>query len=154
MLKFKKPRVGIKIDMTPMVDVAFLLLTFFMLTTQFKPPEELAVILPSSHSPFKIPESDVTTLSISKDGRIFMGVDSQHLRVKLFGEGARLREGVEVQLNQLENLLKNARMANPKMRFIIKGDKDTDYGNIMDIMDVLEKTRITRFNLVTDLERE
>jgi len=41
MLK-KKRRIGISIDMTPMVDVAFLLLIFFMTTTQFKPPENPA----------------------------------------------------------------------------------------------------------------
>ncbi|MBI3580222.1 MAG: biopolymer transporter ExbD, partial [Ignavibacteriales bacterium] len=39
--KFKKKRVGISLDMTPLVDVAFLLLTFFMLTTKFKPVEEV-----------------------------------------------------------------------------------------------------------------
>ena len=53
--------------MTPLVDVAFLLLTFFMLTTQFKPPEEVTIVLPSSHSDFKLPESDVMTISIVKD---------------------------------------------------------------------------------------
>ncbi|MGH7454076.1 MAG: ExbD/TolR family protein, partial [bacterium] len=45
MPKIKKARVGIKLDMTPMVDVAFLLLTFFMLTTQFKPTEDVTVEL-------------------------------------------------------------------------------------------------------------
>ena len=51
-------------DMTPMVDVAFLLLTFFMLTTQFRPPEEVQITLPSSHSAFKLPESHVMTLMV------------------------------------------------------------------------------------------
>ena len=61
MPKIKKGRIGIKIDMTPMVDVAFLLLTFFMLTTQFRPPEDVSVIIPSSHSAIKLPETDVMT---------------------------------------------------------------------------------------------
>ena len=56
MPKFKPHRQGVRIDMTPLVDVAFLLLTFFMLTTQFKPPEEVVIELPSSHSEFKLPE--------------------------------------------------------------------------------------------------
>ena len=47
MLK-KMRRIGIAIDMTPMVDVAFLLLIFFMLTTQFKPPEKDKITLPES----------------------------------------------------------------------------------------------------------
>jgi biopolymer transport protein ExbD len=50
----KKGRINIFIDMTPMVDVTFLLLTFFMLTTQFRPPQEAEVILPFSHSSFKL----------------------------------------------------------------------------------------------------
>ena len=46
MPKFKPHRQGVRIDMTPLVDVAFLLLTFFMLTTQFKPQEEVTIVLP------------------------------------------------------------------------------------------------------------
>ena len=64
MPKFKPHRQGVRIDMTPLVDVAFLLLTFFMLTTQFKPPEEVSITLPSSHSEFKLPESDVFVFRI------------------------------------------------------------------------------------------
>ncbi len=154
MPKFKKGRVGIKIDMTPMVDVAFLLLTFFMLTTQFKPIEEVEIVLPSSHSPIKLPESDVAIITVSKGGGIYMSVDQQPLRVRLFGEDAKLKASVSVQLSQLERLLITARIANPKLRFVIKGDKDVDYGPVMDVMDVFEKTKITRFNLITDLERE
>ncbi len=45
MPKFKPHRQGVRIDMTPLVDVAFLLLTFFMLTTQFKPQEEVTIVL-------------------------------------------------------------------------------------------------------------
>ena len=46
MSKIKKGRVGVKLDMTAMVDVAFLLLIFYMSTTQFKPPETVDVKLP------------------------------------------------------------------------------------------------------------
>ena len=56
MLKAKKRRVDIRIDMTPMVDIAFLLLIFYMATTSFKPPEKLHVSLPASHSEIKLPE--------------------------------------------------------------------------------------------------
>ncbi len=54
----KKKRMSIAIDMTPLVDVAFLLLTFFMLTTKFKPMEDVVVTLPASHAKAKMPESD------------------------------------------------------------------------------------------------
>jgi biopolymer transport protein ExbD len=154
MPKVKTTRVGIKIDMTPMVDVAFLLLTFFMLTTQFRPPEAVEIVLPSSHSAFKLPEHDVMTVTISKDNRVFLGFDSQHMRARIFGEENKLRSSVEVDVKQLADLLIKARMTNPKLRTVVKGDKDAEYGVTEDVMDILQKANITRFNLVTDLERD
>jgi biopolymer transport protein ExbD len=139
--------------MTPLVDVAFLLLTFFMLTTTFKPAEEVEIVLPASHSEFKLPESDVMTIQIAKDGRIFLGVDSQILRGRLFGQSNALKPSVEVPKEQLANYLVQARTANPKLRTVIKGDKQAEYGVAEDIMDILQKTQITRFNLVTELAR-
>ena len=153
MPKFKKARIAVKIDMTPMVDVAFLLLTFFMLTTQFRPPEEVEIVLPSYHSAFKLPESDVMMVSISKDSRIILGFDSQRMRERIFGAENKLRAGVEVDIKQLGDLLIRARTANPKLRTVVKGDKDAEYGITEDVMNVLQKTNITRFNLVTDLEK-
>jgi biopolymer transport protein ExbD len=137
-----------------MVDVAFLLLTFFMLTTQFRPPEEVQVILPSSHSAFKLPETDVMTVTISKDNRIVLGLDSQVLRARVFGEENKLRQGVECDIKTLPDLLIKARMANPKLRTVVKGDRDAEYGITEDVMDILQKAFITRFNLVTDMEKE
>jgi len=148
----KKGRVGIRMDMTPMVDVAFLLLTFFMLTTQFRPPTEVEVVLPDSHSAIKLPESDVITVSVAKDGRIFMGVDSQMLRARLFGEENKLRTDIQVDQVNLQQKLVEARTSNPKLRTVLKCDRDAEYGVIMDVMDILEKVNITRFNLVTNLE--
>ncbi len=153
MPKFKPHRQGYRIDMTPLVDVAFLLLTFFMLTTTFKPTEEVTIVLPASHSEFKLPESDVMTIEISKDGRLFLGVDSQILRGRLFGKANELKLAVEVPKEQLANYLVQARMANLKLRTVIKGDKDANYGLAEDVMDILQKTQITRFNLVTELAR-
>jgi biopolymer transport protein ExbD len=153
MPKIKKARVGIKLDMTPMVDVAFLLLTFFMLTTQFKPQEDVTVELPSSHSAFKLPESDVMMITVSKDGRIFLGLDSQNLRLKLFGEEGRRKLSFEVTKDDLANMLIQARISNPRLRTVVKGDRGAPFGPVEDVMNILQKTKITRFNLVTDLER-
>jgi len=153
MPKFKPKRMGVRIDMTPLVDVAFLLLTFFMLTTQFKPPEEVTVELPSSNSEFKLPESDVMTITLAKDGRIFLGLDSQRLRRRLFGAENELKASIEVPKDRLADMLIQARTANPKLRTVIKGDKDAEYGLAEDVMNILQKTKITRFNLVTTLER-
>lgn len=149
----KKPRVGIKMDMTPMVDVAFLLLTFFMLTTQFKPPESVQIDLPSSHSAFKLPETDVMIITVTKEGRIFLGVDQQQLRVRLFGEEFRLSASIEVEAKALTDLLVQARIANPKLRTVISGDVTAPYGIIEDVMNTLQKVKINRFNLVTELEK-
>jgi biopolymer transport protein ExbD len=149
----KKGRISIFIDMTPMVDVTFLLLTFFMLTTQFRPPQEAEVILPFSHSVFKLPESDVMTISVTKDNKIFLGLDSQNLREQIFGAENRLRSGIEVDKTTLGNMMIQARMRNPRLRTVIRGDKNAPFGPIEDIMDILQKANITKFNLVTELEK-
>jgi biopolymer transport protein ExbD len=154
MPKIHRKRVGFKLDMTPMVDVGFLLLTFFMLTTQFKPSEDIQITLPSSHSAFKIPPADVIILTVGKDGQILLGLDSQILREQLFGPAARLKASVSVQTSELTNLLIQARTRNPKLKTVIKADKDAEYGVIEDVMTILQKVNITRFNLVTDLEKD
>lgn len=150
MPKIKKARVPIMIDMTPMVDIAFLLLTFFMLTTQFKPPEEVEVILPNSASEIKLPETDVMTISIDSTKRIFLGFDSQKDMVRMFGEDYRLRKAAETSLEKLPDQLIQARMSNPKLRTVIRGDKNVDYGVVSDVMDILQKAQITRFSMVTN----
>lgn len=154
MATHKKGRVSVFIDMTPMVDVVMLLLTFFMLTTHFKPPAEAEVVLPSSNSAVKLPESDVMTVTVTKDNQVFLGLDSQKLRAQLFGDENSLRAGILVaDKQQLAELLMRARTANPRLRTVVKGDQDAPYGQIQDVMDVLQQVRITRFNLVTDLEK-
>jgi biopolymer transport protein ExbD len=60
----RRPRVNIGIDMTPMVDIGFLLVIFFMSTYHARPPETVTVDLPLSRSPFKVPESDVMIITI------------------------------------------------------------------------------------------
>ena len=98
MPKIKKKRLGYALDMTPMVDVAMLLLTFFMMTTQFRPEEATAIDMPASHAPFKMPETDIMVVTINRDGRIFLGVDAQSLRAQLFGEANKLRANMEIEV--------------------------------------------------------
>jgi len=100
-----------------------------------------------------LPESNVMMIYVNKEGRLFLGVDSQPLMEKLFGRENRYRKSVEVTRNELPNLLITARMNNVKLRTVIKGDKDAPYALIEDVMDILVKTKITRFSLVTELER-
>jgi biopolymer transport protein ExbD len=74
-----------RIDMTPMVDMFMLLLTFFMLTTNFRPQEAVQVDTPSSISEKLAVDNNILTVYISKDNKIFFNVDngkdsSQHVR--------------------------------------------------------------------------
>jgi biopolymer transport protein ExbD len=136
-----------------MVDVIMLLLTFFMLTTQFRPPQEAEITLPSSHSAFELPESDVMTILVTKDDQLFLGLDSQKDRVKTFGEENKLKAGVRVaDMQALGDLVVRARMNNFKLRTVIRGDKGVNYGKIEDVMAMLQEKNITRFSLVTELE--
>lgn len=93
MPKVKIARKSTLVDMTPMSDVAFLLVTFFMLTTKFKAPEPVEVVTPSAISTTLLPESNVALTTISKDGRVFFGLDNERDRenlIKAFNESYNL----------------------------------------------------------------
>jgi biopolymer transport protein ExbD len=83
MPKVKPHRANPSLDMTPMVDLAFLLVTFFMLISKFAPEEVVVVDTPSSTSDIKLPESDILTISIDKTGRVFYGVEGKHTKLEL-----------------------------------------------------------------------
>lgn len=72
---------SVSLDMTAMCDVAFLLLTFFMLTAKMKPQEPVKVLTPTSIAKAKPNDKDVITISVSRDGKIFWGTDNQQIRV-------------------------------------------------------------------------
>lgn len=74
MPKVKPARTKPSLDMTPMVDLAFLLVTFFMLTTKFRPDDPVTVDAPSSISQNLLPDTNVMELTIDKDGKLFMGL--------------------------------------------------------------------------------
>ncbi|MEI8113509.1 MAG: biopolymer transporter ExbD [Bacteroidia bacterium] len=83
MPKVKVPRKSTTVDMTAMCDVAFLLLTFFMLTSNFVAKEPIVVAIPSSVAEIKIPERDIATVLIDRDGKVFFGLDTQQDRKEL-----------------------------------------------------------------------
>ncbi len=80
----KIPRKSTAIDMTAMCDVAFLLLSFFILTTKFKPAEAIAVTTPSSVASKIAPDKDVVLVTIDPTGKVFlsMGDDKNDMTKK------------------------------------------------------------------------
>ncbi len=73
----KLPRKSTIIDMTAMCDVAFLLLSFFILTTKFKPSEAIAVTTPNSVAAKVAPDKDFVMVTIDKDGKVFLSMDDE-----------------------------------------------------------------------------
>jgi biopolymer transport protein ExbD len=86
--KIKMAKSPPRIDMTPMVDLFFLLLIFFILTATFRPQEAVTVDTPDSNSNTTTPDHHVITLMVSKDNKVFFNVDNgtdsaEHLRAKI-----------------------------------------------------------------------
>ena len=83
MPRAKVKRTSTLLDMTAMCDVAFLLLTFFMLTSNFVQKEPVTVRTPSSISEIKIPERNIMMILVDAKGQVFFGIDGQENREKL-----------------------------------------------------------------------
>ena len=150
MLK-KKRRIGISIDMTPMVDVAFLLLIFFMCTTQFKPPEKDKITLPESNSEAKSPESDIITIAVTSPKPEYNNQSAVRVLYVQRGQEVSRMIPPENVKTELGTVLSNARAANPRARVIVKMDKDAQYGIMADMMSALQEAKAPRFNVQTEL---
>jgi len=79
----KLPRKSTSIDMTAMCDVAFLLLSFFILTTKFKPSEAIAVTIPKSVAAKVAPTKDFVQVIIDKDGKVFLEIEDETVKETL-----------------------------------------------------------------------
>src|SRR5260221_4912575 len=97
-------RLGVRIDMTPMVDVAFLLLTFFMLTTSMNRPQTMEINLPPEKTTVEVAESNLLTLLMKDDGSIFWGTGD-------------LKTGPphKVEMKDLQELIIQQLQQNPKL---------------------------------------
>lgn len=69
------PKKSTDTDMTPFVDVAFILLTFFIMATKFKPPEPLTITTPQSVSSTKLDEKDALMISFDSAGRVYLNLN-------------------------------------------------------------------------------
>lgn len=151
----KKRRIGIKIDMTPMVDIAFLLLIFYMSTTQFKPPEARAVELPSSHSMIELPDKDIINITVTKYDSIYVDylqkivVNIDGTDVNTTGRVVRIcdKYNVSAEINK-------ARAKNLKALIVIKADRRATFGVMQDVMKSMQENHLERFLIITDHEAE
>lgn len=197
MPKVKVPRKSTSVDMTAMTDVAFLLLTFFMLATQFKPDEPVQVNAPSSVAEVPLPDVDIMTITIANDGRVFFAMEGQQYKEQLINKMGALKQinftpeevksfslmsSFGVPISQLKELLAlkvdergkfkqtgipadslnneladwvwQSRLVNNNVRVAIKGDQETNYPVVKQVISTLQDKKVNRFNFITNLTTE
>ncbi len=136
----KMRRLGVRLDMTPMVDVAFLLLTFFMLTTTMNRPQTMEINLPPEKTTVEVAQSNLLTLRINEKGDIYWNIADQ--------------PPVKVEYKDLRKLMVQNSQANPKLITLIKVDRKGKYHMMVDIMDELNLANIQRFSLAPMLDAD
>jgi biopolymer transport protein ExbD len=131
--KRKRKRVGVHLDMTPMVDVAFLLLTFFMLTTVFSRPQAMEINLPENDSIVEVRQSTLLTLRVGADNQLYwnMAQDAPE----------------PLDFDELYDLLVRQYQAIPELIVLVKVDREADYTATVDILDELALADLSRFSL-------
>lgn len=153
----KKRRIPISIDMTPMVDIAFLLLIFFMSTTQFKKPTEVEVSVPLSHSVRKLPETGMIVITITKNDDLYMSTEVAALD---YSEGLSERtetgviHGKRWRAEEIPPKIKELQVKRLVNIVVIRADRETSYKAIESVMETLQKNNLNILQLVTDLEED
>lgn len=155
MMKKKKRRIGIVLDLTPMVDIAILLLIFYMATTQFKPPQTREVTLPVSHSQIQLPDKDVINITVTDLDSIFVDAITEVQKEGPNGEMVTTKERVyeETTQDNVGNTINKFRVKLMRALIVIRADRDASFGVIQDVMDNMVENNLSRFQIVTDLEQ-
>ncbi len=135
-------RVGVTMDMTPMVDVAFLLLTFFMLSTTLAQPQVMEISLPpDSKANIEIAESNLLTFRVRADEAIFWNKGQE--------------EPAKIKAEEIGKVLEEKLRENPKVATLIKIDREAKYQKLVDLIDELNLVQAKlnqnekRFSIVT-----
>ena len=136
----KRKRVGIRVDMTPMVDVAFLLLIFFMVTTVFRRPLAMEMNLPEPGATVKIKESNVMIIYVNEDGSMVYDVGKRGLQPLLWPE---LRETIVLEHDY-----------NPDLVILAKIDRKAKYDKMVNMLDTLDEARMNRFSIIPMTEAD
>ncbi len=130
-----KRRVGIRIDMTPMVDVAFLLLIFFMVTTVFRTPQALEINLPQDpNAKVNVAETRVLTVRVLADERAYWRNAKD--------------PWARTEVNKLDAVFKKFSGDKDKI-VIIQIDRDSKFNSMVHILDELDLANLSRFSLGT-----
>jgi biopolymer transport protein ExbD len=129
-----KRRVGVRIDMTPMVDVAFLLLIFFMVTTVFRTPQALEINLPpDKEAKVNVAQSKVLTFRVLPDRAYWKhGTDPW----------------ARTDVADIAKVLKTW-AADKEIIILVEIDRDAKFSSMVKIIDDLDLAKMTRFSLNT-----
>ena len=152
----KKRRVAIRIDMTPMVDIAFLLLIFYMATTSFKPPEARAVDLPESHSQIELPDKDIINLTVTKFDSVYVDY-IKTVEVEIEGQMQQTQGRIVIHCqstSEVASEILRARASNLRALVVVKADQNARFGLMQDVMKQMAENNLERFLDITDNEVE
>jgi biopolymer transport protein ExbD len=136
----RRKRTGIRIDMTPMVDVAFLLLIFFMVTTVFRAPQTMEINLPPSEQKVEVAESNLLILYVTDNNAIFWGIG--------------FAKPQNAEMKDLAELLVDKNRENPKLITLVKLDRKARYHMLVDLLDELNLANVTRFSVAALTEKD
>lgn len=143
--KHKRKKVSFSLDMTPMVDVAFLLLTFFMLTTTFSKPTTMEINLPPDKVDVPIAVSNILTVRVVEGGKFYYNV----------GDAAtNAPQLTSLEESKFRKVIESEGAKNDKLVVVIKLDKKAKYRNLVDIIDELNLAKMNRFAIAPFLPED
>jgi len=165
-LKKKKRRIGILLDMTPMVDIAILLLIFYMTTTQFKPPQTREVTLPMSHSQIELPDKDIINITVTDMDSVFVDAVIEVDKELADGSMVKAKERIyettseddvgntinRFRAGQIGRTAGGRGTALVQALIVIRADRDASYGIIQNVMDNMVENGLKRFQIITEQE--